>query len=415
MALRNNSPFLLVHGTDYRMRIAMIGPFGFHPNKTMHSRALGLARPLIQRGHQVTLIMPPWQTPSESDRHWQEDGATIRYVSLRGGIVGITRAMLHELRIWQPDVVHCFKPKAYSGLVAWWVWQFYRHKLPLVIDSDDWEGWGGWNDLAPYSSLQKRFFSWQEQWGLRHNHLLTVASRTLQSIAWSLGVPQEQVVYLPNGAGIQSSMPGKQVTDLRAAKRKELGVGERPLLLVYSRLFEFEIGRLVTILQTVKTAVSDLAILTVGTGLYEADAAAWRAQLETAGLWSSMVDVGWVETAALPSLLMAADAGIYLMEDTLLNRTKCPVKLADMVALGIPVVAEAVGQVTEYVIHNHTGRLRTSGDAAGLAQDLITLLQQPAERTRLSHNASTHYADHFAWERLSEQVEQVYINLQTAL
>ena len=52
---------------------------------------------------------------------------------------------------------------------------------------------------------------------------------------------------MPNGAGIhyQSLVTGEQVADLRAAKRKELGVGERPLLLVYSRLFEFETGRLV--------------------------------------------------------------------------------------------------------------------------------------------------------------------------
>ncbi|MFO7540604.1 MAG: hypothetical protein R6X32_21415 [Chloroflexota bacterium] len=38
------------------MRIAMIGPFGFHPNKTMHSRARGLARPLVEFGHQEAII-----------------------------------------------------------------------------------------------------------------------------------------------------------------------------------------------------------------------------------------------------------------------------------------------------------------------------------------------------------------------
>ena len=42
------------------MRIAMLGPFGLHPKQTMRSRALGLARPLVARGHAVRLIMPPW-------------------------------------------------------------------------------------------------------------------------------------------------------------------------------------------------------------------------------------------------------------------------------------------------------------------------------------------------------------------
>lgn len=386
------------------MRIAMIGPFGFHPNKTMHSRALGLARPLTQRGHQVILIMPPWQTPDEAGRRWQEDGVDLCYVPLRGGVPGITRAMLRELHAWQPHVVHCFKPKAYSGLAAWWLWQFRRARLPLVVDSDDWEGWGGWNDLAPYSRSQKWFFAWQEQWGLRHNHTLTVASRALQSIAWSLGVPRERVIYLPNGSGVER---WASETSSRPSERPS----ERPSLLLYSRLFEFDTGRLVAILRGVQTAVPNLTILTVGAGLYEADATALRAQLDAAGLLDSIVDAGWVETAALPALLTAADVGIYLMEDTLLNRTKCPVKLADMVALGIPVVAEAVGQTPEYVRHNQTGLLYPSGDVPGMTQALIHLLQHPVERARLSANARAHYIANFAWDKLATQLEHVYRNL----
>jgi hypothetical protein len=78
------------------MRIAMVGPFGFHPNKTMHSRALGLARSLVGRGHEVTIIMPPWQTPQEAGRQWVEDGVAVQYVSLSGGTVGTTRRLLQE-------------------------------------------------------------------------------------------------------------------------------------------------------------------------------------------------------------------------------------------------------------------------------------------------------------------------------
>lgn len=184
------------------MRIAMVGPFGLHPNQTMRSRALSLARPLTRRGHTVKLFMPPWQTPQEADKQWQDGQVELRYVPLRGGVVGITRCLLQEVLAWQPHVVHCFKPKAYSGLVAWWLWQFHRHVIKLVVDTDDWEGWGGWNDKAPYTPLQKRLFAWQEQWGMRHHHALTVASRALQTVAWSLGVPHEQVVYVPNGAGV---------------------------------------------------------------------------------------------------------------------------------------------------------------------------------------------------------------------
>lgn len=390
------------------MRIAMIGPFGLHPNKTMESRALGLARPLVANGHSVRLIMPPWHTPDEADKTWEVDGVEMRYVPLRGGTVGITRQMVTELLAWRPDVVHCFKPKAYSGLVAWLLWHFHRRQLRLFVDSDDWEGWGGWNDLAPYSPPQKQFFAWQEQWGMRHCHGLTVASRTLQSLAWGAGVPPERVVYLPNGAGIQTFEIFKTS---KVSKTSDIcqHLGQRPVLLLYSRLFEFDTARLVAILRGVKTAVPDLAILTVGAGLYAEDAAAFRAQITAVHLQDAFVEAGWVDVDELPALLACADVGIYLMDDTLLNRTKCPVKLADMVAVGLPVVAEAVGQVPEYVVDGYNGRLRPSGDVAGLTADLVALLQQKEERQRLGENGRLHYQTHFAWAQLAQRLEELYL------
>ena len=112
------------------MRIAMVGPFGLHPNKTMSSRAFGLARPLVQKDHQIKIFMPPWQSPEEADRSWQEDGVAFRYTSLTGGTIGIAHRLLQETLAWKPDAVHCFKPKAYSGLVAWWLWQFSSPESP---------------------------------------------------------------------------------------------------------------------------------------------------------------------------------------------------------------------------------------------------------------------------------------------
>jgi glycosyltransferase involved in cell wall biosynthesis len=387
------------------MRIAMIGPFGFHPNKTMHSRALGLARPLVQFGHQVAIFMPPWQTPAEANRTWEEAGVKIHYTPLSSSMIGITRHLLRATLTWQPDLVHCFKPKAYSGLAAWWLWQTRRHRLPLVVDTDDWEGWGGWNELAPYSPLQKWFFHWQEQWGLRHCHAVTVASRALQTLVWGLGVAPQRVAYIPNGPGID---PAVDVD--KPAVRRKLGLGDRPVLLLYSRLFEFDTSRLVEILVGVKTAVPHLTILSVGTGLYAEDAAHFRQELTQANLSEAIVDVGWVETAELPPILASADVGLYLMEDTLLNRTKCPVKLADMVSLGLPVVAEAVGQVGEYVVNGRTGYLHPSGNNEAIIRSLIRLLQQPDERQRLSRAARAQ-AEAFTWPRLARQLEAVYQRL----
>jgi glycosyltransferase involved in cell wall biosynthesis len=389
------------------MRIAMIGPFGLHPNKTMSSRALGLARPMVRRDHEIAIFMPPWQTPQEADHWWEEDGVTLRYSALGTQPFSTSRNLLKDVLSWHPDVIHGFKPKAYSGLAMWWLWHFQRRKIRLVVDMDDWEGTGGWNDLAPYTAVQKRFFDWQEQWGMHHAHALTVASKTLEGIVWSNGVAVERVHYLPNGSGLApdtTSFTEEQIED----KRLKLGLGSRPTLLLYSRFFEFDTERLVQVLAGVKELVPDLAVLLIGESLYDKDGHQLRERLESRELLPAVVDLGWVDEAELPLLLRTADVALYLMDDTLINRSKCPVKLADLIAAAVPVVAEEVGQVPEYVLNGVTGLLRPTGDIAGLSGDIVRLLQDEEQRANFGRAAQKHYRANFSWDHLAARLDSVY-------
>ncbi len=386
-------------GVTGNMRIAMVGPFGFRPKKTMRARAFPLAQALTARGHQVALFMPPWHTPAEAGRRWHEAGVAVRYIPLGGGPLRLTRRLIRETLAWQPDVVHCFKPKAYSGLTAAWVW-LARRRPRLALDADDWEGWGGWNDLEAYPRLVKHFFAWQESWGMRHNHLLTVASRALQTLAWGLGCPPERVVYLPNGPGI-------------VAPPHPLGAGPDgpPTLLLYTRFFEFDPARLARIVAQVYRQIPTLQALLVGASLREADGARFEGEMRALDAWACVRQAGWLAEEALPAALAQAHVGLYLMDDTLLNRAKCPVKLADMLAVGLPVVGEAVGQVPEYVVHRQTGWLCASGDEAGVAEGVMRLLGDSAERARLSRQAQQHLRSQFAWEHLAARLEAAYAAL----
>ena len=375
----------------------MLGPFGFHPNKTMRSRAMGFARVLVSRGHAVKMIMPPWQTPEEQDKEWSEDGVELEYVSLNGGIVPTVGRMVRAARMFEPDVIWGFKPKAYSGLAMFWLWQTrWASKQPiLATDTDDWEGWGGWNDIADYSTVQKYFFAWQERWGMRRNHLLTYASQALGERANQMGISNDQMLYLPNGPGIEvAKVDPNDVKSLR----QQLGTENRPTLLLYSRLFEFDTERLIGVLKQVRADVRDLAILSIGAGLFESQAEDLRDQLAEAQLLDAFIDVGWLQEHELPLYLKSADVGLYLMDDTLLNRTKCPVKLADMVAMGLPVVAESGGEVKLYVVHQKNGLLFESGEVNRLAGGLRTCLTSRFVSDDLGQGGLERHRSVFAWE-----------------
>jgi len=96
------------------------------------------------------------------------------------------------------------------------------------------------------------------------------------------------------------------------------------------------------------------------------------------------------------------------MDDTLLNRTKCPVKLADMLSVGLPVVAEDVGQVSEYVRHRKTGLLFKSGDEEALANGVITLLSDEVERAILSAAGAEHIRGRFSWAQMAKIATDAY-------
>ena len=231
---------------------------------------------------------------------------------------------------------------------------------------------------------------------MAHCDYLTVASRELERRALAHGIPAERIIYLPNGSGLKiDPRPTREEIE---GKRTALGLGERPTLLLYSRLFEFDTERLIAVLAGVKAQIPEVAILMIGAGLFAEQAAEMRQRLEAAGLLENCVDVGWLEEKELPQTILAGHVGLYLMDDTLLNRTKCPVKLADMVALGLPVVAEAVGQVEAYVQDGTTGYLRPTGDVEGLVKALVELLQMPQlGRNVFANRAIAHYQTHFSW------------------
>jgi glycosyltransferase involved in cell wall biosynthesis len=375
----------------------------------MSVRALPMARALARRGHSVTLFLPPWQNPEDSGRIEERDGVTIENIPLPPGIPFVFHA-LTALRLArrtladQPDVVHLFKPKAYSGLTHWLLAHLPPGQGPhLVVDTDDWEGAGGWNDLADYSPVQRRVFAWQERWGLTHADAVTVASRTLESLVWALGVAPERVAYVPNG------YPHPHL----ARSLKLRSSSDEPLLLLYTRFFEFPVTRLVAILQRVRERVPATRLLVVGRGLFgEEDEL--LAATRRAGLEDAVEYAGWVDPEELPSTFARAAVALYPFDDTLVNRSKCPVKLLDLLSAGLPVVAEAVGEVREMIQDGRTGYLVPPEDVTAFSAAVVKLLEDPARRRRMGSAAAQDVEARRAWDRLVDAVEFAYRGSGTA-
>jgi glycosyltransferase involved in cell wall biosynthesis len=384
------------------LRITMVGPFGLRPKGTMAVRALPLAKALAARGHQVKLIMPPWHTPSEPPRLWREDEVELEYVALgplRGhaSVLWIAQRMARAALSWCPDVVHGFKPKAYAGLALWALWQ-QRSFIPggpaLIVDEDDWEGRGGWEQREPYSGPQRAFFRWQEGWGLAHNDGVTVASRALETLAWSLGTPPQQVLYLPNGS-----------TLARPAQRAAPG---QPTLLLYTRFAEFDPPRAVDVLARIAERVPGVRLRVVGAALHPEQDVAFARAVAARGLAAQVERLGWLPPEELPEALSACQVAFVPADDNLINRCRCSVKLADLLQLSVPTVADRVGEAESYLIDGESGYLTAPGDVDAMADRVVRLLTDSALAARMGQAAQARYDAFFDWSRLAERVEGFY-------
>ena len=371
----------------------------------MAVRALPLAQALVKRGHQVAMFLPPWSYPADAGKVWDEGGVRVENVAIspRGLIAP---RLVARVCAYKPDVVHLFKPKAYAGLAQWKLWQLRRLELTharLVLDADDWEGAGGWNEIENYSWAMKRFFAWQEQWGLTHCDAVTVASRGLETIVWSLGRNPREVHYLPYSLTPFAAMePGA-----RDIVRAEHGLDDDSVILLYTRFFEFRVERLVQIFARIVEQVPNARLLVVGKGLFGEEEKLLTLAAKC-GLRSRIAYTGWVESARLPGYFAAVDMAIYPFDDTLINRCKCIVKLGDLLAAGVPVVAEAVGQNKEYISHNETGLLVPPGGVEEFAGAAARLLRDADLRTRLGTSAAATMARDYNSTRIAQVAEAAY-------
>jgi glycosyltransferase involved in cell wall biosynthesis len=82
--------------------------------------------------------------------------------------------------------------------------------------------------------------------------------------------------------------------------------------------------------------------------------------------------------------------------------------IVEAMAAGLPIVAAASEGASEIIEHGATGRLVPVDDPVALAQAITDLLNDPAERARLAHNAAHAARECYSLQRMAGDTERVY-------
>jgi glycosyltransferase involved in cell wall biosynthesis len=224
-----------------------------------------------------------------------------------------------------------------------------------------------------------------------------------------LGVPPWQITVVPCGVDVEAFTPRGPTGALAGVlgARRE----GRPRLLTIGRLVERK-G-----VATVIAALAELpgAELVVAggpeAGQLKSDPA-YRALQETArrhGVADRVVFTGGVARADVPALIRSADVVVCVPWYEPFG-----IVPLEAMACGVPVVASAVGGLTDTVVDRVTGRLVPPRDPATLAGVLRALLADPGGRAGMGAAGRERVEQWYTWPRVAAQTETVYQRLQAS-
>ena len=233
--------------------------------------------------------------------------------------------------------------------------------------------------------------------GLACDQIIATCSDEASELA-ALGVPPRQISVVPCGVDVESFHP-------QGAAAVRSG---RPRLLVIGRLVERK-G-----IATAIAALTNLpeAELVVAGGPEAGQLGAdpeYRTLRETAvrqGVADRVVFTGSVTRADMPVLIRSADVVVCVPWYEPFG-----IVPLEAMACGVPVVASAVGGLTDTVVDRATGWLVPPRDPVVLASALRALLADPARRAAMGAAARDRVEQWYSWPRVAEQTEAIYRRL----
>lgn len=380
------------------MRLAFISPFGFTPKATLSHRILPIAKALIKKGHEINIVIPPYTNPEDSGTIRDEGGVRMLNITLPGKLFYSIRTglrMAYEVKRFNPEKVYIFKPKGYSALCGMFL-RLIGKRYPFYLDIDDLESDKEMEERMGYRWWMRSFFRFQERWLLKRVEKVTVASKYLMKL-YEGKIGEEKINYLPNGPrdcfahdrpGLAMVLPA--CNDLQEKMRLQ---GKR-VVLFYTRFTECLLKDIVDFVRLFSKKYPGGILFVVGEG-YGKEREEVTVELKRAGLLDFVFFTGWVESEKLKDYLSIGEVAIFPLADTAFNKAKCSAKLIELMAMGIPIVANPVGEVITYIQDGKSGLL--AKDTIEMVEKVIGLLQDREKAKILGCKTRDFIYNNFSW------------------
>lgn len=366
------------------MRIGLVCPYDWDAPGGVQVHVRDLALEFMRTGHEVHVIAPA-QDQLERPA-WFTAGGPSRAVAYNGSVarlafgLGPTKRVRDWIRDHQFDVLHVHEPLAPS-LSALAVWAATGPIVATFHSSMERS-----RMLAAGNALAQTVLE-------KVRGRIAVSEFALRTISTHVG---GDAVLIPNGVDCAAfrghdPLPGHP----NANSVLFLGRINEPRKGLHV-LFEA--------LPLIANRVPDVRVLVAGPGDPE------QALMDLDPVHHGRIEfLGFVETADKPRVLRSAS--VYVAPNT--GGESFGIILTEAMASGIPIVASDLPAFVSVLDGGRAGALFANGDAVGLADTIVRVLEDRQYRDQIVAGATEH-VQRYDWSRVAREIMDVYESVITA-
>jgi glycosyltransferase involved in cell wall biosynthesis len=366
-----------------KMRIGFVSTDTIQRNSST-IRCLELGKQLVHKGHEVYLFIT--NQPENIERYgtiW--NGIRIGYCSqsaIGSPYEHISKASI--LSSIQLDYIHCMSPGARNYLPGWIAKKKQNNKPTLIVDFDEW--------LSLWYSYPKRFYVqlW-DRFARQTADRIIFASDYLLKQRTTKYINTQKYFYLPYAVDWDQF----RIDSVGWECIRQQYKGRHLAIYMGALLPQYNAKKILEIVSLVSSENPKVLFLFIGSGSLQKEL---EQQVEEQKLTHWVQFLGYLPDKEMKQHLCAANVLLFPIEDTILNRSRCPSKIFQYLAAQRPIVTNRVVEVFN-ILGEHALYFNFNSPE-DFAQKILFALQQgipiPPDSLLEQHTWGTRYMDYLA-------------------
>ena len=239
----------------------------------------------------------------------------------------------------------------------------------------------------------------------RPDSIIVLSNNARKEVAKKYNIPVSKIVPILNGVDVDKFTPRPKNPYIL----EKYHFKENDIILGYlGTFYDWQgVHNILDAAPHILKKIPDVKFFLVGGGpAFEA----MRKQVCELGITDSVIFADKVPPEQVPDFFSVMDVFLAPRPSTFETETTVPLKILEVMAMGIPLVGTGVGGFTEVIRNGETGVLVAPGDTLRFVDAVISLIDSAPKRLEIARNARSRIENQ-TWKQASARLCDIYYQI----